>query len=113
MTIIKEDIIIPAVPEHHREKLTYICDICGHTSGQSFATCSLCGRLVCNILSSKDPCIRWDPHEIGDYPASFCKYCYDLKFVKYGKDFSDIEDAALKKATELDEKIRQESLAIK
>lgn len=101
---------VPEIPEKEVEVITYICDICKKESKrrESFIHCTLCKRLVCYGTFSS--CTQYDPRESGDYPNKYCPICYELKFVKYDKEFYDMEERHYTELENLDKKILQESL---
>lgn len=58
-------------------KYLYRCDICGKDSVHR-RVCSICGRDICY------DCTRFEPRDMGDYPAKYCIECFDI-----GKKYLD------------------------
>jgi len=105
---------VPAVPAREVDDTLYGCDICGHESKQkdSFTHCDLCGRLICRPIR-KDGCSVSDKDDWGDYPASFCKICAELKWGKYAAEAEAISEERYAKEEALEAKIKLESLNTK
>ncbi len=106
MKIIKK-IVIPAKEEHIIEKEIYTCDFCGKEG--EIRTCNLCGKHAC--WGYRDGrCCKEDPHEIGDYPDTYCPICYKLRYEKYEKEIDQIQLDADDKIETIIQKIKEESL---
>lgn len=105
----KKKIIIPATPSKEVEVNIYVCDVCGNETEYRLKPCHLCARLMCNRLGA---CSFTDPTDFSDYPDLFCKFCYELKGKTYWEALDRIEEEYNKRIKELEEKIKQESLAL-
>jgi hypothetical protein len=101
------EVKIPAQKEKTILKEQYVCDICGKSSQNPMSKCILCGKDLCNGTFSK--CRLFDPRDYGDYPNKYCPRCYEIKFVKYEKEYQQIEKDYLNALDVLDYKIRRES----
>jgi hypothetical protein len=101
-------ITIPGVAAHTKEVEVFICDTCG-VERKSVASCTLCGRHVCKGYVPY--CAKFDPHDWGDYPCVYCPICYDLRFIKYEKEYLAMEQEFEKRQEVWLQKIKEESLA--
>lgn len=107
---------IPAKPATKRRVEQTICDVCleGIKSGQRIAVCVSCGREMHGYdwsrPASKPQCIGEDPHDGGDYPDKYCRFCYHLKYGKYAERYSDIERDYEDALDNMDRIVKKESL---
>ena len=97
------------IPARSKTVETVSCDICGKSNGD-IGKCVLCGR-DCHkwVYGSSEQCSEYDPRDYGDYPSRYCNYCYELKFVKYDKEYHKIQDDCYKAEEALGAKILAES----
>jgi hypothetical protein len=102
-------VTIPAQKAKKVEKVIHLCDLCGKKTTY-FRYCTLCKRLTCDGTFRDEHCTRYDPNCIGDYPDPYCLICDDLKFNKYKAEYEEIDIQYEEMKTELDNKVREESL---
>lgn len=62
----------------HWRDYNYTCDVCGNIA---YKTCRMCGGDLCNCHTI------YDPRDHGDYPNTYCEYCWDI-----GEEFRDEMD---------------------
>lgn len=90
---------------------TIYCDVCTEQipKGARVRVCVLCKR-DCHDWWNKQGCSQSDDRDHGDYPSYYCKFCHDLKFGKYDKEYWDLQEELEKKEDALERKILKESL---
>jgi hypothetical protein len=105
-----ETITIPEkiIPQKTEEIVVYTCDICQKKFYEPYCAifkCFHCGRDVCKKHLIEE-------YGCGDHPDRYCVFCHDLIFGKYVQRRKEIEKQYEDDLEYLDERIRQESLAM-
>lgn len=110
MSKIVKSIKVKPVAATTRVVEEFFCDICSEEISVRRRVCTLCKR-DCHGWQDKRGCSQTDDRDYGDYPDYYCSICYDLKFVKYNREYWDIQEELESKEEKLNKKILEESLA--
>jgi hypothetical protein len=102
------------LPERIAKKIAYNCDICERdirlsVNQKSPRHCVLCKRDLCRYRN-ENSCIRFDPEDSSDYPDTYCRYCYEIKYVLYKDKLTNIEEVYYKKLERIDQEVTEASL---
>lgn len=92
-----------ARPAGVSKKEVIICDFCDKETNRQ---CILCKRDICYDHRISEP------EEYGDYPGYYCFKCQNLKFKKYATDYESAQIEYDLKITDLDLKVKHESLEV-